>query len=189
MYDPTVGEAIKDWSRDHRVSQAVFLSVDRVDDIRESPQSLGLGAEDVDLLVCSDAEEILGIGDWGVDGVDISYVKNVAELFPKAILHFEDFGPENARRILDEYRIFNDDMQGTGAIVVASVLSGMKVTRQGFADQRLVVFGAGTAGSGMADQLSAGMVRDGLSEEEAKKRVWLIDKQGLITDDMPDLPN
>ncbi|WP_328458161.1 NAD-dependent malic enzyme [Amycolatopsis sp. NBC_00438] len=250
VYDPTVGEAIKDWSRDYRVSQAVFLSVDRVDDIRESLQSFGLGAEDVDLIVCSDAEEILGIGDWGVNGVDISlgklavyvaaagihpgrviavnldcgtnntallndptylgnrhsrvagerydqfvddYVKHAAELFPKAILHFEDFGPENARRILDEYRdeyrIFNDDMQGTGAIVVASVLSGMKVTHQGFADQRLVVFGAGTAGSGMADQLSAGMVRDGLSEEEAKKRVWLIDKQGLIIDDMPDLPN
>ncbi|MFG1644226.1 NAD-dependent malic enzyme [Amycolatopsis sp. NPDC049252] len=250
VYDPTVGEAIKEWSRDYRVSQAVFLSVDRVDDIRESLQSFGLGAEDVDLIVCSDAEEILGIGDWGVNGVDISvgklavyvaaagihpgrviavnldcgtnntallndptylgnrhsrvagerydqfvdaFVKNAAELFPKAILHFEDFGPENARRILDEYRddcrIFNDDMQGTGAIVVASVLSGMKVTRQGFADQRLVVFGAGTAGSGMADQLAAGMVRDGLSEEEAKKRVWLIDKQGLITDDMPDLPN
>jgi malate dehydrogenase (oxaloacetate-decarboxylating) len=250
VYDPTIGEAIQTWSRDYRVSQAVFLSIDRMDDIRESLQSFGLGAEDVDLIVCSDAEEILGIGDWGVNGVDISvgklavyvaaagvhpgrviavnldcgtnnsallndptylgnrhsrvtgerydqfvdaYLKTAAELFPKAILHFEDFGPENARRILDkyrdDYRIFNDDMQGTGAIVVACVLSGLKVTRQGFADQRLVVFGAGTAGSGMADQLSSGMVRDGLSEEEAKQRVWLIDKQGLITDDMPDLPN
>ncbi|MET0493332.1 MAG: NAD-dependent malic enzyme [Actinoplanes sp.] len=250
VYDPTVGEAIKEWSRDYRVSQAVFLSIDRVDDISESLRSCGLGAGDVDLIVCSDAEEILGIGDWGVNGVDISvgklavytaaagidpgrviavnldcgtnntallndptylgnrhsrvagerydqfideYLKNAAELFPKAILHFEDFGPENARRILDkyrdDYRIFNDDMQGTGAIVVACVLSGMKVTHQGFADQRLVVFGAGTAGSGMADQLSAGMVRDGLSTEEAKQRVWLIDKHGLITDDMPGLPN
>ena len=250
VYDPTVGQAIKDWSRDYRVSQAAYLSIDHIDDIRPSLESFGLGGGDVDLIVCTDAEEILGIGDWGVNGVDISvgklavytaaagihpgrviavnldcgtnnaallndstylgnrhsrvggerydqfiaeYLKNAAELFPRAILHFEDFGPKNARRILekyrDDYRIFNDDMQGTGAIVVASILSGMKVTRQTFAHQRLVVFGAGTAGSGMADQISAGMIRDGLSEEEAKQRVWLIDRQGLITDDMEDLPN
>ena len=250
VYDPTVGQAIKDWSRDYRVSQAAFLSVDRPEDIKASLQSFGYGPDDVDLIVCTDAEEILGIGDWGVNGVDISvgklavytaaagidpgrviavsldcgtdnaallndphylgnrhsriggdrydhfiaeYLKTAAELFPKAILHFEDFGPHNARRILDEYRadyrIFNDDMQGTGAIVVASVMSAMKVTHQTFADQRLVVFGAGTAGSGMADQITAGMVRDGLSEDDARARVWLIDKQGLITDDMPDLPN
>lgn len=250
VYDPTVGQAIKDWSRDYQVSQAAYLSIDRMDDIKTSLQSFGLGADDVDLIVCTDAEEILGIGDWGVNGVDISvgklvvytaaagidpgrviavsldcgtnnatllndpaylgnrhsrvgggrydrfiaeYLKTAAELFPKAILHFEDFGPENARRILDEYRgeyrIFNDDMQGTGAIVVASILSGMKVTQQTFADQRLVVFGAGTAGSGMADQITAGMVREGLPEDEARRRVWLIDKQGLVTDDMQDLPN
>lgn len=250
VYDPTVGQAIKDWSRDYRVSQAAYLSIDRLDDIVPTLQSFGLGPDDVDLIVCTDAEEILGIGDWGVNGVDISigklavytaaagidprrviavsldcgtnnaallddptylgnrharvggdlydqfiadYLTAAAELFPKAILHFEDFGPENARRILDryrgDYRIFNDDMQGTGAIVVASVMSGLKVTGQTFADQRLVVFGAGTAGSGMADQLTAGMVRDGLSEDDARRRVWLIDKQGLVTDDMPDLPS
>jgi malate dehydrogenase (oxaloacetate-decarboxylating) len=80
-------------------------------------------------------------------------------------------------------------MQGTGAIVVASLLSGMKVTKETFADQRLVVFGADTAGSGMADQIAAGMVRQGLTDDEARRRVWLIDKQGLITDDMPNLPN
>ncbi|AGZ44117.1 NAD-dependent malic enzyme [Actinoplanes friuliensis] len=249
VYDPTVGQAIKEWSRDYRVAQAAFLSIDHVEDIRVSLESFGLGADDVDLIVCTDAEEILGIGDWGVNGVEISvgklavytaaaginpgrviavsldcgtnnasllndptylgnrhsrvsgqrydrfiaeYLRIAAELFPNAILHFEDFGPENARRILDryrgDYRIFNDDMQGTGAIVVASVLSGMKVTRQTFAEQRLVVFGAGTAGTGMADQLAAGMVRDGLSEEQAKDRVWLIDKHGLVVDDMVDLP-
>jgi malate dehydrogenase (oxaloacetate-decarboxylating) len=250
VYDPTVGQAIKEWSRDYRVSQAAYLSIDRIDDIKPTLQSFGLGPEDVDLIVCTDAEEILGIGDWGVNGVDISigklaiytaaagihpgrviavsldcgtnnaellndptylgnrharlggdqyekfiatYLKTAAELFPKAILHFEDFGPENARRILDkyrdDYRIFNDDMQGTGAIVVASLLSGMKVTKETFADQRLVVFGAGTAGSGMADQIAAGMVRQGLTVDEARRRVWLIDKQGLITDGMPNLPN
>ncbi|TYA23702.1 NAD-dependent malic enzyme [Aggregatibacter actinomycetemcomitans] len=247
VYDPTVGEAIKKWSRDYRRSRAVYLDINHPEAIRESFETLGLGADDVDLIVVSDAEEILGIGDWGVNGTDISvgklavytaaagidparaiavnldvgtdneallsdpaylgnrharvrgerydamiaeYLKTAAELFPNALLHFEDFGPSNARRILvenrDHYRIFNDDMQGTGAIVMAAVFSGLKVTKQNFAEQRLVVYGAGT---GMADQISAAMQRDGLSREEAKKRVWLIDINGLVTDDMPNLPD
>ena len=250
VYDPTVGEAIKQWSRDYRRSRAVYLDVNHPENIRASFATLGLGVDDVDLLVVSDAEEILGIGDWGVNGTDISvgklavytaaagihpartiavnldvgtdneallndpaylgnrharvrgerydaliaeYLKVAAELFPHALLHFEDFGPSNARRILvqnrDKYRIFNDDMQGTGAIVMAAVFSGLKVTKQTFAEQRLVVYGAGTAGTGMADQISAAMERDGLSREEAKKRVWLIDRNGLVTDDMADLPD
>ncbi|KOE67610.1 NAD-dependent malic enzyme [Aggregatibacter actinomycetemcomitans] len=250
VYDPTVGEAIKKWSRDYRRSRAVYLDINHPEAIRESFETLGLGADDVDLIVVSDAEEILGIGDWGVNGTDISvgklavytaaagidparaiavnldvgtdneallndpaylgnrharvrgerydamiaeYLKTAAELFPNALLHFEDFGPSNARRILvenrDRYRIFNDDMQGTGAIVMAAVFSGLKVTKQNFAEQRLVVYGAGTAGTGMADQISAAMQRDGLSREEAKKRVWLIDINGLVTDDMPNLPD
>ncbi|URL01205.1 NAD-dependent malic enzyme [Avibacterium sp. 20-126] len=250
VYDPTVGDAIKQWSRDYRRSRAVYLNVNRPEDIRASFETLGLGAEDVDLIVCSDAEEILGIGDWGVNGTDISvgklavytaaagidpsrviavnldvgtdneallndptylgnrharvrgerydhlineYLKIASEMFPNALLHFEDFGPSNARRILvenrEKYRIFNDDMQGTGAIVMAAVISGLKVTKQTFAEQRLVVYGAGTAGTGMADQISAAMERNGLSREEAKKRVWLIDINGLVTDDMPNLPN
>ena len=250
VYDPTVGEAIKQWSRDYRRSRAVYLDVNHPENIRASFATLGLGADDVDLLVVSDAEEILGIGDWGVNGTDISvgklavytaaagihpartiavnldvgtdneallndpaylgnrharvrgerydaliaeYLKVAAELFPHAMLHFEDFGPSNARRILvqnrDKYRIFNDDMQGTGAIVMAAVFSGLKVTKQTFSEQRLVVYGAGTAGTGMADQISAAMERDGLSREEAKKRVWLIDRNGLVTDDMADLPD
>ncbi len=250
VYDPTVGEAIKKWSREYRRSRAVYLSIDRIEDVRPSFEALGLGSDDVDLLVVSDAEEILGIGDWGVNGTDISvgklavytaaagihpgrtiavnldcgtdneallndpaylgerharvrgarydelineYLSVAAELFPRALLHFEDFGPSNARRILltnrEKYRIFNDDMQGTGAIVIAAVISGMKVAGQGFADQRLVVYGAGTAGTGMADQIHAGMVRDGLSPDEARSRIWLIDRAGLVTDDMEDLPD
>ena len=109
------------------------------------------------------------------DALINEYLSVAAELFPRALLHFEDFGPSNARRILlanqEKYRIFNDDMQGTGAIVIAAVISGMKVTGQGFADQRLVVYGAGTAGTGMADQIHAGMVRDGLSPDEARSRI------------------
>ena len=250
VYDPTVGEAIKKWSRDYRRSRAVYLDVNHPENIRASFETLGLGADDVDLIVVSDAEEILGIGDWGVNGTDISvgklavytaaagihpgraiavnldvgtdneallndpaylgnrharvrgerydalitsYLKTAAEMFPNALLHFEDFGPSNARRILMEnrrqYRIFNDDMQGTGAIVMAAVFSGLKVTKQTFAEQRLVVYGAGTAGTGMADQISAAMEREGLSREEAKQRVWLIDINGLVTDDMEGLPD
>ncbi|AKU63914.1 malate oxidoreductase [Aggregatibacter aphrophilus] len=250
VYDPTVGEAIKKWSRDYRRSRAVYLDVNHPENIRASFETLGLGADDVDLIVVSDAEEILGIGDWGVNGTDISvgklavytaaagihpsrtiavnldvgtdneallndpaylgnrharvrgerydalianYLKTAAEIFPNALLHFEDFGPSNARRILMEnrrqYRIFNDDMQGTGAIVMAAVFSGLKVTKQTFAEQRLVVYGAGTAGTGMADQISAAMEREGLSREEAKQRVWLIDINGLVTDDMDGLPD
>ncbi len=250
VYDPTVGEAIKKWSRDYRRSRAVYLSIDRPQDVRASFEALGLGADDVDLIVVSDAEEILGIGDWGVNGTDISigklavytaaagidpsrviavnldvgtdneqllndpdylgnrharvrgerydaliaeYLKVASEMFPAALLHFEDFGPSNARRILIQnsakYRIFNDDMQGTGAIVMAAVISGLKVTRQKFAEQRLLVYGAGTAGTGMADQISAAMEREGLSREEARKHVWLIDINGLVTADMENLPD
>ena len=250
VYDPTVGEAIKKWSRDYRRSRAIYLSVDRIEDVRPSLEGLGLGPDDVDLLVVSDAEEILGIGDWGVNGTDISvgklavytaaagihperaiavnldcgtdneallndpaylgnrharvrgrrydelideYLSVAAELFPHALLHFEDFGPSNARRILlanrEKYRIFNDDMQGTGAIVIAAVVSGMRVTGQSFADQRLVVYGAGTAGTGMADQIHAAMVRDGLNEADARARIWLVDRDGLVTDDMDALPD
>lgn len=250
VYDPTVGDAIEQWSDDYRDSRAVYLSIDRPEDVRASFESLGLGPDDVDLIVVSDAQQILGIGDWGVNGTDISigklavytaaagvhpdrviavnldvgtdnddllasptylgnrharvtgprydefvagYLSTAAELFPRALLHFEDFGPSNARRILVEnaarYRIFNDDMQGTGAIVVAAVLAALEVTGERWSDQRLVVFGAGTAGTGMADQIHAAMVRDGATDAEATSRVWLVDVHGLITDDMPGLPD
>jgi malate dehydrogenase (oxaloacetate-decarboxylating) len=250
VYDPTVGDAIKQWSRDYRESRAVYLSIDRPEDVRASFETLELGPDDVDLIVVSDAQEILGIGDWGVNGTDISigklavytaaagidpgrviavnldvgtdneallndpsylgnrharvtgkayddliatYLETASELFPNALLHFEDFGPANARRILvenaDRYRIFNDDLQGTGAIVIASVISALKVTGERWSEQRLVVFGAGTAGTGMADQISAAMVSDGLTADEAKARVWLVDKHGLVVDDQDGLPD
>lgn len=250
IYDPTIGEAIKKWSADYRRSRAIYLSVDRVEDVRPTFEGLGLGPDDVDLLVVSDAEQILGIGDWGVNGTDISvgklavytaaagidpsrviavnldvgtdneellndpdylgnrhgrvrgerydalvneYLSVASELYPRALLHFEDFGASNARRILvnnrDMYRIFNDDMQGTGAIVISAVIAGMKTNGTTFADQRLLVYGAGTAGTGMADQIHAGMVRAGLTPEQAKDRIWLIDRAGLVTDDMEGLPD
>lgn len=250
VYDPTVGEAIQQWSTDFRDSRAVYLSIDRPEDVEASFASLGLGAGDVDLIVVSDAQEILGIGDWGVNGTDISvgklavytaaagidpdrviavnldvgtdneqllngprylgnrharvtgeryddfvalYLETASRLFPNALLHFEDFGPSNARRILVDnaakYRVFNDDMQGTGAIVMAAVFAALRVTRGRWAEQRLVVFGAGTAGTGMADQIHAAMLRDGATAGEAKSNIWLVDIHGLVTDDMAGLPD
>lgn len=248
VYDPTVGDAIMHYSDEYRRPRGVFLSIDKPDDIARAFGTLDLGPDDVDLIVCSDAEEILGIGDWGVGGIQISvgklavytaaagvdprkvipvsldvgtdnegllndplylgnshsrvrgaqydafierYLDVASSLFPNALLHFEDFGPSNARRILvqyrDRYRIFNDDMQGTGAITLAAALSAVRVTGIPMREQKLIVFGAGTAGVGIADQLRDAMVRDGATPEHATAQVWLIDRQGLLTENMADL--
>jgi malate dehydrogenase (oxaloacetate-decarboxylating) len=250
VYDPTVGAAIECYSDEYRGQRGVYLSIDRRDEIAQSFQTLGLGADDVDLIVCSDAEEILGIGDWGVGGIQIaigklaiytagagvdptrtiavsldvgtdnetllndpfylgnrharhrgadydafiqSYIETAHRLFPNAMLHFEDFGPEHARDILatysPDYCVFNDDVQGTGAVVMAAVYSGLKVVRSRMKDQKLVVFGSGTAGVGIADQLRDAMIADGASQEQATAQVWLVDKQGLLFDEMNDLRN
>jgi malate dehydrogenase (oxaloacetate-decarboxylating) len=248
VYDPTVGEAIERYSHEYRRPRGIFLSIDRPDDIAKAFGTLELGPDDVDLIVCTDAEEILGIGDWGVGGIQIAvgklavytaaagidpsrvipvsldvgtdneellndylylgnrharvrgaaydkfiskYLETASSLFPHALLHFEDFGPGNARRILvtygDKYRIFNDDMQGTGAITLAATLSAVKVTGVPMREQKLLVFGAGTAGVGIADQIHDAMVRDGASPDQARSQVWLVDKQGLLTSDMTGL--
>jgi malate dehydrogenase (oxaloacetate-decarboxylating) len=248
VYDPTVGDAIMQYSHEYRRARGVFLSIDRPDDIGRAFATLDMGPDDVDLIVCTDAEEILGIGDWGVGGIQISvgklavytaaagldpckvipvsldvgtdnegllndpfylgnrhsrvrgaqydafiekYLEVASSRFPNALLHFEDFGPSNARRILvqygDRYRIFNDDMQGTGAITLAAALSAVRVSGVPMREQKLVVFGAGTAGVGIADQLRDAMARDGATPGRATAQVWLIDKQGLLTDNMTDL--
>ncbi|GLX99186.1 putative NAD-dependent malic enzyme 3 [Herbidospora sp. NBRC 101105] len=249
VYDPTVARAIETYSHEYRRPRGVFLSIDDPGGIERAFANLGLGPDDVDLIVASDAEEILGIGDWGVGGgagiaagklavytaaagidpdrvipvaLDVgtdnegllndpayvgnrhsrvrgqryddfidAYVTAATRMFPGAMLHWEDFGPSNARRILERYtdRIstFNDDMQGTGAIVLAAVLSAVKVSGLPMRDQRIVVFGAGTAGIGIADQLRDAMMRDGLDHDEATRRIWPIDRQGLLTDDMDGL--
>lgn len=245
VYDPTVGEAIKTYSHEYRRPRGVFLSIDRPQDLRRSFEELGLGPDEVDLVVVTDAEQILGIGDWGVHGIQIAvgklavytaaagidparclpvvldvgtdnetllndplylgvrhsrargerydafvaaYLDTVATLYPDALLHFEDFGAGNARRFLERYgeryRMFNDDMQGTGAITLAAVRSALDVTGVPFREQRVVVFGAGTAGVGIADQLREAMVRDGLDGTGATRRVWLVDRPGLLLDGM-----
>jgi malate dehydrogenase (oxaloacetate-decarboxylating) len=249
VYDPTIAQAIKSYSHEYRRPRGVYLSIDDAEGVERAFRNLGMSPGDVDLIVASDAEEILGIGDWGVGGgagiaagklavytaaagidpsrvipvaLDVgtdneellndplyvgnrharvrgrryddfidAYVTAATRLFPGALLHWEDFGPSNARRILEKYtsRIptFNDDMQGTGAIVLAATLAAVRVTGTPIRDQRIVIFGAGTAGIGIADQLRDAMVRDGLDRETATRRIWAIDKQGLLTDDMSDL--
>jgi malate dehydrogenase (oxaloacetate-decarboxylating) len=248
VYDPVVAQAIERYSHEYQRPNGVYLSIDDIDGVEAAFRNYGLGADEVDLLVATDAEEILGIGDWGSNGMDISigklavytaaagidpdrvipvmldvgtnresllndplyvgnrhsrvrgdrydtlvqaYIETASRLFPNALLHFEDFGPSNARRILEAYRdkarIFNDDVQGTGAITLAAILAGMRVAGTRPSEQRVVIFGAGTAGVGIADQIRVTMVRDGLSEEEATRRFWCVDKQGLLIDDMDDL--
>ena len=248
VYDPTVGEAIKLYSHEYRRPRGVYLSVDHPQDVEESFDNYGLGSDDVDLIVASDAEEILGIGDWGVGGIAISvgklavytaaagihpgrtipviidagtnnegllnypyyignrhsrvrgekydafideYVKVATKLFPKAMLHWEDFGISNARRILNRYKdkicTFNDDIQGTGAITLSALISAVKITGTPLSENRVLIFGAGTAGIGNADQIRAAMRTEGLSEEDAYRRFWCVDIQGLLTDDMKDL--
>lgn len=248
VYTPTVGEAIQRFSDEYRGQRGLFLSIDEPDEIEEAFQTFGLQPDDVDLIVCTDAEAILGIGDWGVGGIQIAvgklalytagggidprrciavsldvgtdneqlladpfylgnrharrrgdeydefinrYIETAHRLFPQAILHFEDFGPLNARKILqtygDEYCVFNDDIQGTGAVVVAAIYGGCHVTGVPMRDQKTIVFGAGTAGIGVADQIRDAMVADGATVEQAASQIWPIDKQGLLFDDMDDL--
>jgi malate dehydrogenase (oxaloacetate-decarboxylating) len=247
VYDPVIGDAIERYSHEYRRPRGIYLSIDRPDDMDKAFATLGLGPDDVDLIVCSDAEEILGIGDWGVAGSMIAvgklavytaaagidprrvipvsldvgtnnegllndplylgnrharvrgadydafikkYLQTASARFPKALLHFEDFGADNARRILvtyrDQYRIFNDDMQGTGVIAMAGLFSALKVTGTRWRDQRVIIFGGGTAGIGIADQIHAQMVRNGLDPKQATRQIWIVDLPGLLTDDMLD---
>ena len=247
VYDPTVGEAIEQYSNEYRRPRGIYLSIDQANDMEAAFATLGLGPDDVDLIVCSDAEEILGIGDWGVGGIEISvgklavytaaagidprrvipvsldvgtdnedllndslylgnrharvrgtaydafiakYVQTASSMFPNALLHFEDFGAGNARRILltyrDKYRLFNDDVQGTAAVVLAGLFNALKVTGTRWRDQRIVILGGGTAGVGIADRVREQMTLDGLSKQEATRQIWIVDLPGLLTDDMTD---
>ena len=104
------------------------------------------------------------------------------------LLQWEDFAPGNGRRILEKYRdricTFNDDIQGTGAITLAAAISAVRVCGTPLRNQRVVIFGAGTAGIGVADQIRDAMVREGLSKEDAARRFWCVDRQGLLTTEM-----
>ncbi|MDW3037509.1 MULTISPECIES: oxaloacetate-decarboxylating malate dehydrogenase [Bacillus cereus group] len=248
VYTPTVGVAIQRYSHEYRKPRGVYLSINDPSGIEEAFANIGATAENIDLVVVTDGEGILGIGDWGVGGINIAigklavytaavgidpsrvlpvildvgtnreellnnpfyignrhpritgeaydefidtFVQAVNKQFPKALLHWEDFSSRNARKILDKYRhdicTFNDDIQGTGAVSLAAVLSAVKASSVPLSEHRVVVFGAGTAGIGIADQVRDAMVRVGVSEEESYKRFWCIDRNGLVTDNMKDL--
>ncbi|PFI81885.1 NAD-dependent malic enzyme [Bacillus cereus] len=248
VYTPTVGVAIQRYSHEYRKPRGVYLSINDPSGIEEAFTNIGATAENIDLVVVTDGEGILGIGDWGVGGINIAigklavytaavgidpsrvlpvildvgtnreellnnpfyignrhpritgeaydefidtFVQAVNKQYPKALLHWEDFSSRNARKILDKYRhdvcTFNDDIQGTGAVSLAAVLSAVKASGVPLSEHRVVVFGAGTAGIGIADQVRDAMVRVGVSEEESYKRFWCIDRNGLVTDNMEDL--
>ena len=248
VYTPTVGVAIQRYSHEYRKPRGVYLSINDPSGIEEAFSNIGATAENIDLVVVTDGEGILGIGDWGVGGINIAigklavytaavgidpsrvlpvildvgtnreelldnpfyignrhpritgeaydefidtFVQAVNKQFSKALLHWEDFSSRNARKILDKYRhdicTFNDDIQGTGAVSLAAVLSAVKASGVPLSEHRVVVFGAGTAGIGIADQVRDAMVRVGVSEEESYKRFWCIDRNGLVTDNMEDL--
>jgi malate dehydrogenase (oxaloacetate-decarboxylating) len=246
--DPLAGDAIGQSSPEYYSPDGIYLSIDRPGDIEKSFAVLGLGAGDVDVIVCSDAAEIPDIGDRGVGGIQVAagklaiytaaagirpgrvipvsidagtdnealrsdplylgnrharrrgreydafirrYVQTVSRLFPGALLHFDAFDPENARKILQAYghgyRLFSDDVQGTGAVVLAAVYAGIRVTGIPMKYQTAVVFGAGAAGVAIADQLRDAMVADGATDEQARSQVWLVGRHGLLFDDMDDL--
>ena len=248
VYTPTVGEAIQRYSAEYRRPRGIYLSVDDADEIETSLVASGRTADEVDLIVATDAQGILGIGDWGVGGIDIAvgklnvytaaaginpartlavmldvgtdreslledpfylglrhprvdretyddfidrYVAAATRLFPHAILHWEDFGTSNARRILDRYRpttlTFNDDMQGTGAVALAAILSATHELGLPLGDHRVVVHGSGTAGIGIADQLRDAMCTLGVPRDQATRQFWCVGRHGLLTDDRPDL--
>ena len=243
--DLMVGKAIEHYPHECRRPRGLYLSIDHPDQIEEAFASFNAKPGDIDLILATDAEQILGVGDWGVGGIAVSigklaiytaaggldparlipvmldvgtnresllndpmyignrharirgerydafidaYVKAATKLFPKALLQWEDFAPGNGRRILEKYRnqicTFNDDMQGTGAITLAAAISAVRVCGTPLRNQRVVIFGAGTAGIGIADQIRDAMVRDGFSKEDATKRFWCVDQQGLLTADM-----
>jgi malate dehydrogenase (oxaloacetate-decarboxylating) len=246
VYTPTIGQAIERFSHEFRRPRGVYLSVNAPEEAEEALSVYGGGPDDIDLLVATDAEGILGIGDQGVGGMDIAvgklavytaaagihprrtipvmldvgtdnlrllsdemylgdrharvrgqryddlveaYVSAATKLFPHAMLHWEDFGAGNARRILDKYRdqccTFNDDLQGTAATALAVAFGALRVTGGRLRDQRIVIHGAGTAGLGIADMMRGVMVSEGLSDTEAISHFYAIDRDGLLSTDQP----
>lgn len=246
LYTPTVGKAVEQFSQEFQQPRGLYLSYpdkEHIDEILENRLN-----PEVDIIVMTDGEGVLGIGDQGIGGMDICIAKlmvyvlcagvnpnrllplqidvgtnneqllndpmylgwrhprligqkyddmietvvgAIRRKLPRAFLHWEDFGRENARRNLERYHqqmcTFNDDMQGTGAVTLVALLSALKRTKVSLTEQRVVIVGAGTAGTGIADQLCAGMIREGLSEEEALSRFYLVGRHGLIHDAMANL--
>lgn len=248
VYDPTIAETIENYSDLFVDPQyAGYLDINHPENIEETLRNAA-GDRHIRLIVVTDAEEILGIGDWGTNGVDISvgklmvysgaagidpsmvlplvidagtnrkallenpnylgnrheritgdkyynfideFVQTAEKLFPKLYLHWEDFGRSNAANILEKYRkkipTFNDDIQGTGIVTLGGLYGALEISGEKLTDQVYVCYGGGTAGAGIASRVLREMVNEGLSEEEAYKHFFMVDKQGLLFDDMDDL--
>ncbi len=248
VYDPGIADSIRNYSEFFVTPQnAVYLSIDRPDQIEKALLG-GADGRDIKLLVVTDGEAILGIGDWGTNGVGIAtgklmvytaaagidpasvlpvvldagtsrrsllddplylglhhsrvdgeayfafvdrFVTAAESLFPGLYLHFEDFGRGHAAKLLDRYKdqypVFNDDIEGTGIITLAGILGGLSITGESLKDQKYLCFGAGTAGCGIVKRVCTEMEEQGLSKTEARSRFYLVDRQGLLFDDMPDL--
>ena len=248
VYDPTIAETIENYSELFVDPQyAAYLDINHPENI-ESTLKNAAGDREIRLIVVTDAEGILGIGDWGTNGVDISvgklmvytgaagidpasvlplvidagtnrqsllddpnylgnrhervrgeryyafidqFVETAERLFPKLYLHWEDFGRGNAANILNKYKTqiptFNDDIQGTGIVTLGGIFSAMDIAGEKLTDQVYLCYGGGTAGCGIVSRVLREMVVDGLSEEEAYKRFFMVDKQGLLFDDMEGL--
>ncbi|AEG19391.1 NAD-dependent malic enzyme [Methanobacterium paludis] len=246
IYTPTAGLAIQHYSNEFRNPRGIYISYQDQDNIDEILDNLS--NDEIDLIVLTDSEQILGIGDQGANGIGISVAKiviytlcagvnprrmlpvmidvgtnntrllndplyigwrhprisgrtydrfvnkvveSIRRKFPDVFLQWEDFGKKKARCNLDEYQdkicTFNDDIQGTGAVTMAALLNASRLTETRLSDHKVVIFGAGTAGCGIADRICEWMVKDGLSQDEARSRFWLMDSEGLITDDRENL--
>lgn len=248
VYDPTIADTIEGYSDLFVDPQyAGYLDINHPENI-EATLKNAAGSREIRLIVVTDAEGILGIGDWGTNGVDISvgklmvytgaagidpsmvlplvidagtnreelrnnpnylgnrhervrgdryydfidqFVQTAERLFPKLYLHWEDFGRLNAANILEKYRkqipTFNDDIQGTGIVTLGGIFGSLDISGEKLTDQVYLCYGGGTAGAGIASRVLREMVSEGLSEEEAYKRFFMVDKQGLLFDDMDDL--
>jgi len=248
VYDPTIASTIEGYSDLFVDPQyAGYLDINHPENI-EATLKNAAGGREIRLIVVTDAEGILGIGDWGTNGVDISvgklmvytgaagidpsmvlplvidagtnreelrnnpnylgnrhervrgnryydfidqFVQTAERLFPKLYLHWEDFGRLNAANILEKYRkqipTFNDDIQGTGIVTLGGIFGSLDISGEKLTDQVYLCYGGGTAGAGIASRVLREMVSEGLSEEEAYKRFFMVDKQGLLFDDMDDL--
>lgn len=242
IYTPIVGTAVKYFSREYRQPRGLYISHANQNQLNEIIENRS--NPEIDLIVVTDGEGVLGIGDQGIGGMDIpvaklmvyslcggidptrtlpifldvgtnnqellddpmylgcphqrihgqdydnfiqTFVHTIHKHFPNAFLHWEDLGRGNARRILDQFQdtlcTFNDDIQGTGAVTLAALIAACDVTGLSLDKHRIVVYGAGSAGAGISDQIVDAMVRQGLSMEEAYRHFWLIDRQGLLMAD------
>ncbi|MCL5497827.1 NAD-dependent malic enzyme [Escherichia coli] len=246
IYTPTVGEACEHFSDIYRRARGLFISWPNRHQIDEMLQQFS--RNDIRVIVVTDGERILGLGDQGVGGMGIPigklslytacgginpattlpimldvgtnntqrledplymgwrhpritddqymefmdmFIDAVKARWPDVLLQFEDFAQKNATKLLNRYRdklcCFNDDIQGTAAVTLGTLIAASRAAGVNLQDQRIVFLGGGSAGCGIAEKIIAYMVSTGLSEQQARSRVFMVDRFGLLTDDMPNL--